>query len=167
MKKSALLLLVFGAILLASSCGDNDACDTVVCLYDGFCEEGICACEPGFEGDSCETLTREKLTGNYTITSTCDDGSAPTTTWAVAASASALTDILINNFHEPAFNLTATIVADDVFEIKETFLSTQGVTYNVIGSGTFDGDGNIDIDYQLVSASSATTITCSVVATRQ
>lgn len=165
MKKFVLLFLVFGAIIFISSCGDD--CDTVVCQNEGFCEQGVCACQAGFEGEFCEILTREKLTGNYNITTSCDEGSTSTEEWAVAGSASALNEILINNFHEQAFNVTATLINNDFFELKESSLTSQGTIYTVTGTGTFDGSGEIKVDYQLVSDSPSSTINCSVVAMRQ
>jgi hypothetical protein len=45
-------------------CPDN-------CNFRGFCDEGVCFCQPGFEGKKCQTATmKTKGTLNLTTTST-------------------------------------------------------------------------------------------------
>ena len=42
-----------------------EACDTITCLNDGICENGLCNCAFGYTGDSCEILLPAK---SFTIT---------------------------------------------------------------------------------------------------
>ncbi len=165
MKKFGLLLMSLCFLLALSSCEDD--CDSVTCQYDGVCNDGVCECEPGFEGEFCEILTRESTTGNFNLSSSCDDGSTPTEEWAVGASASALNEILINNFHQPAFNVIATFTGARSFEISEQFISSQGVGYTFSGTGTIEENGNLVVEYTVVTDSPASTINCTVQATKQ
>ncbi|MBL7785492.1 MAG: calcium-binding EGF-like domain-containing protein [Chitinophagales bacterium] len=53
------ILLYFLTIFLVTfcfvSCGKkDDACDTIVCLNNGTCNNGVCDCAAGFVGDHCE-----------------------------------------------------------------------------------------------------------------
>lgn len=86
MKKFKLLavLAILFSIAILPSCGDDgDACEGIVCMNDGICENGACACEAGYEGSLCETLSRAKLLGSYTTELTCDDGTTETSTATV------------------------------------------------------------------------------------
>ena len=162
--RSILLIGVF-ALTLLSSCGDK--CDDVTCQNDGICNDGTCECLVGFEGENCELFTRDKILGNFDLSTTCDDGSTPTDGWGIGASASAFNEVLINNFHQPAFNIIATITNDDALVIEEQFISSQGIGYTFTGTGTFEENGNVTIDYTVVTDSPASTINCTVQATKQ
>lgn len=40
----------------------------VTCAYSGACENGLCKCQIGYEGDHCETIVRDKFKGVYSVT---------------------------------------------------------------------------------------------------
>ncbi len=59
-------LFVFSALVF-NSC-KPEKCKNVVCAYSGACEEGLCKCQIGYEGDHCETIVRDKFKGVYSVT---------------------------------------------------------------------------------------------------
>lgn len=44
-----------------------DKCKQVNCAYSGLCKEGTCFCQTGYEGEHCETVTRDKFKGIYNV----------------------------------------------------------------------------------------------------
>ena len=56
------------------ACGGEDPCENITCLNDGVCDDGNCDCLLGFEGDTCEVESRDRILGLYTYSSgTCDN----------------------------------------------------------------------------------------------
>lgn len=54
-------------ITLSNSSCNRDKCKTIVCANGGVCSGGICTCPTGYEGTNCETVSRDKFTGNYQV----------------------------------------------------------------------------------------------------
>lgn len=163
MKIHTLFLLVL--TVFAFSC-TNDACDDVVCLNDGVCNDGICDCPPGFEGEQCEILTSDKISGNFAVSTDCEGGTAETTEWAIGRSATAVNEILINNFHEPALNIIATITDSKNLVIEEQFIG-GAESFTISGTGTIINDGEITVEYTIFSDLTMQTASCSASAIRQ
>lgn len=63
-------LLVFTAVLF-NAC-KPDKCKQVSCAYGGVCKDGNCLCQTGYEGEHCETVTRDKFKGQWNVN---EDGS--------------------------------------------------------------------------------------------
>jgi hypothetical protein len=66
-----ILLSALGAIaaftaVTSTSC-TPDKCKAIVCAYGGVCKEGTCICPAGYEGYQCETITRDKFKGVWTV----------------------------------------------------------------------------------------------------
>lgn len=162
--KIAVIISLLGLTLI-SSCKD-EPCDNVVCQNNGVCMEGVCDCPLGFEGEFCEEFSRQKILGNFDVTSNCVGDSAETNTWAIAASASAFNQVVIVNFHKPALDIVATITNPETLEIAEQFIGGV-VSYTIAGSGTIDGDGQLSIQYTVIRDVPADTTTCTVDAIRQ
>lgn len=57
--------LLFFAVTF-NSC-KSDKCKQINCAYSGTCKEGVCLCQIGYEGEHCETVTRDKFKGIYNI----------------------------------------------------------------------------------------------------
>ncbi len=159
-----ILFLMLLAGLFMSSC--RNECDDVVCLNNGICINGDCDCPPGFEGEFCEEFSRDKILGNFDVSSNCVGDSAETNTWAIAASASAANEVLINNFHKPALNVIATITEQNMIEIKEQSVG-GAISYTISGTGTIEGRGQLSIEYSAIRDVPSDTTNCSVNAIRQ
>lgn len=56
-----------------NDCSIEDKCESmnVDCSDQGVCVNGICDCNAGYEGDSCQTEIREKFLGDYLANDTC------------------------------------------------------------------------------------------------
>lgn len=49
-------------LLFSCTEDENDACDTVICLNGGICENGECICPYGWSGENCEdSITHSKI----------------------------------------------------------------------------------------------------------
>jgi EGF domain-containing protein len=164
-KSNLFLILLVMQLLLVVSCKD-EPCDAVVCQNNGICVDGECDCPPGFEGDLCESFTRQKILGNFDVTSNCMGDTAETETWAIGASSSAFNEVLIGNFHKPALYVIATITDSNIIEIKEQFIGGP-VSYTISGSGTIEGEGQLSVQYTVIRDVPSDTTNCSVDALRQ
>ena len=88
-------LLLFFAISF-NAC-KPDKCKNVSCAYSGTCKEGVCMCQVGYEGEHCETVTRDKFKGIWNIN---EDGtlSSPAQYSISIESADKINKVLIKNF---------------------------------------------------------------------
>ena len=119
----------------------------MVCQNEGTCLDGACDCPVGFEGDLCEIFSRDRILGNFDVSSECIRGEAATQTWGIGASADASNEILINNFHIPALNVIATLTDSVTIEILEQLASTSNEGYIVQGFGSIETENLINIQY--------------------
>ncbi len=53
-------------MLNLSSC-TPEVCDDVVCANEGICSGGVCLCQEGYEGVRCESMSRDKFLGTYSV----------------------------------------------------------------------------------------------------
>ena len=60
-----LTLSAFGAVVYTSC--NKDKCMTIVCANRGVCNAGACTCASGYEGTNCETISRKKYTGEWSV----------------------------------------------------------------------------------------------------
>ncbi len=66
------LIVVLASIFLITltvcmtSC-KPEVCEDVVCANEGICSGGICQCQVGWEGVRCETMSRDKFMGTYSV----------------------------------------------------------------------------------------------------
>ena len=58
-------LSAFGAAVYMSC--NVDKCKTVICANRGVCNKGACTCPIGYEGTNCETISRKKFTGIWSV----------------------------------------------------------------------------------------------------
>jgi len=52
-------------------CDQVDLCFEVACFENSTCQNGVCECNQGYEGDSCTIEIRAKLLGNYSVQNSC------------------------------------------------------------------------------------------------
>ena len=63
---SALAIIAVFFAVVYSSC-NPDKCKAISCAYGGTCNDGECKCLPGYEGTNCETITRSKFVGLWSV----------------------------------------------------------------------------------------------------
>lgn len=71
MRFKTILVTAFTALsafvaITYTSC-NRDKCKTIVCAYGGVCNGGTCVCPTGYEGTNCETISRDKFMGNWSV----------------------------------------------------------------------------------------------------
>jgi hypothetical protein len=49
----------------------KDRCNNVACLNGGSCDDGSCTCPTGFEGNRCQTPSRDKFIANFNGADSC------------------------------------------------------------------------------------------------
>lgn len=142
---SLLSIVAVVTVLFYNSC-TSDPCKDVVCLNDGNCVDGTCACAAGYEGTDCSTLSADKFVGTWAGHDVCGLGNFDYTATIAKSSTTAVT-ILITNF--AATGLTATWNA--TVDKSQFTISNQTVgTYTITATGTISSDHKtITINYTI------------------
>lgn len=161
--QKSILLLIISVMILAVSCKD-DPCESVVCQNDGTCVDGVCDCLPGFEGEFCELITRQKITGNFVMTYNCEGDTAETDIWGIAADAMTDNEVIIMELHKRQLWVRATITDPNSIELNEVIAGAAG--YTISGSGTIEDEDQLSFDYTLIRDFPPDTAICSVEALR-
>jgi len=140
-----------------SSCKE-DHCKATVCAYEGICnDDGSCTCLVGYEGERCETISRDKFKGAWTIT---EKGSISNTAnyASTIQNGNAIDEVVIHNFNNK-FNsiVNAKIVNDTMYIPSQTMISGDE-EYTVSGKGyvipeEFYGlHGKMVLQYKVISS---------------
>lgn len=147
---------IFSTITLTSC--KEDKCKATVCAYGGVCnEDGSCTCQTGYEGERCETITRNKFKGAWRVT---EDGTASNPAqYAVSVEdGNAIDEVKIRNFYN-LFNvqITAKVKGDTIYIASQTV--TVGEDTKVIeGKGYavpeeyYDLHGKLVLSYRVTSS---------------
>lgn len=155
------LLSSFGSIALFTavtytSC-NNDPCKAIVCAAGGVCNDGDCICASGYEGNQCETETREKFKGIWYVT---EDGTiSATAQYTISVeSGNNVTDLQISNFRNSfTVPVNAYVKADTLYIPQQTINNNtvQGIGY--IADDRFYGiHGILRLRYSVKDASNVT-----------
>jgi hypothetical protein len=64
-------LAVFSAVTYTAC--KKDKCSNVICFNLGACDNGTCLCPVGYEGDRCQTKSRDKFIKTFNGWDTCDN----------------------------------------------------------------------------------------------
>lgn len=159
-------ILALGLTLAFASCGNP--CRDVVC-NDGFCVEGDCVCDQGYETSDCSVAFNEKFDGIYSLTETCDSTGANGYLVTVAPSATLAYEAVITGLYggDTLSQVKATIDWDGMdFTIVSTDIghgtiaSVETCTANASGS-------TINIMYEFTSDSTSFFEECTAVLIRQ
>ena len=135
------VMMSFCSVLMFTSC-ETDPCDAVVCLNEGTCDEGICACADGYEGTLCDTEWRTKMLGSYTLNTACGSGN-----WGPYSSTvtNHATDNLKVLFGYPngssVIYVEGTMTSENAFDIPSQKPCSNCLTLE--GSGTINAQGTI------------------------
>jgi len=119
------LLTAMGVFAILStitftSCKE-DKCKATVCAYGGVCQDdGSCQCPVGYEGERCETITRDKFKGAWRVT---EDGTAsnPAQYATSIENGNAIDEVIIRNFYN-LFNpvVDAKVKGDTIYISRQT-----------------------------------------------
>lgn len=124
---------IFSTITLTSC--KEDKCKATRCAYDGVCnEDGSCTCPSGYEGERCETITRDKFKGAWRVT---EDGTSsnPAQYATSIENGNAVDEVIIRNFYN-LFNSTVTAkVKGDTIYIASQTIPVGEDTKQVEGKG--------------------------------
>lgn len=101
---SILVALTALAAITYSSCNkSNDKSTTttkcIVCAYGGSCINDTCRCLTGYEGPTCETISREVFFGNWQV---FEKGSNTNTSQygvSIQSSSAGISNVIISNFY--------------------------------------------------------------------
>lgn len=157
------LLASFSAIaaittFTISSC-EVDKCKSIVCANGGTCEtNGSCSCPSGYEGERCETVTRDRYKGAWTVTEDGTVSSIARYVVSVEDNGSSITKINIRNFNnQNNAVLEAAIVKDSIFIPTQTY-TVGTLTKTVVGYGAitpekfYKGHGELKLYYRVTSS---------------
>ena len=159
----AMFIMLFGLMITQNSC--KDPCKDVECKNSGTCDEGVCSCVEGYEGDDCGTEVRAKFLGTFSVSDACDPGSSYTS--VISSSSTAVDRVLITNVlgvslggtaYANAAGTTLTLPSQQVTDI-------DGDTWTVSGSGSKSGD---QVTLSIISTFGAgNPVTCALTLTPQ
>ena len=133
---SAFTVTALSATVSLSSC--NEPCEAIVCASGGVCNDGDCICSSGYEGNQCETETREKFKGIWYVT---ENGTLSTTAqYTISVEAvegdNKTTELTITNFRNYFTRpVSAYVKADSLY-----------IPQQVINGNTIQGIGSISDD---------------------
>lgn len=149
------LLTAIGALAIFStvtvtSCKE-DKCKATVCAYGGVCnEDGSCTCQTGYEGERCETVTREKFKGAWRV---IEDGttSGPGNYATSIENGNNIDEVVIHNFYNKfnTYNVTAKVKGDSLY-IASQQTSMNGITYTIEGKGYAVPEAFYDLHGKLI-----------------
>ncbi len=158
---SYLSALLLGTILICTpACffEEVDPCKDILCGDQGSCFEGVCFCNTGYETGptgQCDTESRLKFYGTYTVAQTCTPNSTYTSTIAAGAD---VTKIIISNFAGVVGQSATATVTNQHFILDPLTSDLYGA---IGGSGTISGT-TVTLTY----SSPDTTFLCKATFTR-
>lgn len=119
-----------------TSCKE-DLCKATVCAYEGTCnDDGSCTCLIGYEGERCETISKDKFKGTWTVSEKGSITNAATYATSIEdRSEHGIDDVVIRNFNNK-FNqdVFAKVERDTIFIPSQTVEHLDG-TYTIHGKG--------------------------------
>lgn len=132
---SAFSVIAIFSVVSVSSC-NNDKCKSIVCAYNGVCNDGICTCPTGYEGPQCEKIMRDKFEGIYQV---LEKGTASQTAqYAVSVEkGEEIIDVKIKNFRNIFIGAVDAYVKADTIFIPEQTVDDRWV---VKGIGVIEAD---------------------------
>jgi hypothetical protein len=152
---SSFLTIAFIYGITYTAC-KKDACNNVVCDNKGTCDGGKCTCPVGYEGPTCDTLSRNKFVFTYSGGDMCDTGKVYYTQYQihlVAIPTNPLEMTMRDFLNNPDDSATCTMQSTDSF----TFIGANNST-------TYPGWGKLSNDSLWMTYSvehDTTTYTCS------
>ena len=139
----------FGAVIYTSC--NRDQCKTISCAYGGVCNNGVCNCPVGYEGSNCETISRQKFLGNWSVFEKGSITEAAQYPISIEEGAK-ITDVVIKNFYNYFTTpIRATVDHDTLFIPNQQYegkvLFGTGYVYSSVTYGQY---GAINMEYEII-----------------
>jgi len=146
----------FGAVTFTSC--NPDECKDVVCANNGTCNsaDGSCTCQTGYEGTTCQTLSRAKFVGVYVGNEQCTVGTDQYSI-TITENSDAI-KLTMSNIYNQAFTAVGTMSGTNTFSFNNT---QSGSTFS--GTGTLNGN-QLTVSYQI--SDGITTNACTFTGTK-
>jgi hypothetical protein len=146
--------LFFGLIAVAAlsftSC--KDECKDVNCSNGGTCEEGICSCPSGYQGDLCETSWASLFQGNYNVneqfTIVSSDSTGSDSFGSQISTGTDPKKITISNFSNSGQSITADLESASSLKITSQTVTYSGNQLSANGTGSISGS-TVTLNYSL------------------
>ena len=163
----SLAMIIAAPSFLMTSC-TSDPCKDVTCENAGVATEDgencSCVCAAGYEGTSCETLSRVKFLSSYSVSDACSASGAVTYSVTISASSTEETKVLISNFWDNFTNPVVASVDGNAITIASQTPDNDG--FAVSGNGTINGNV-ITLNYSVVDNSNGDSDVCNGTFTKQ
>lgn len=158
---SALLTVSAFISVVYISC-NRDKCKTIVCAHGGVCNSGACICQSGYEGSNCETMSRKKFLGNWTVfeNGTRTEAAQYNVTIKEADPVNGVdnpTDVKIYNFYNYFRTTIKGYVTGDTLYIPNQCYEGKvvfGVGY-IYSDNTYGQYGRIEMRYEIIDTATA------------
>ena len=146
--------LLLGVMLFM---GCSDPCKDLTC-EKGKCVDGLCECDPGYEGVTCNTARNAKFTGNYTLNEACSaSGAVGPYQVAVTAVSSNPTEVNFASLWSTPGNVVVGIVGDDGLSLTiARQLLIVGWDIEVLVGSISSDHKTINITYKIYASGSTT-----------
>ncbi len=135
--------------LVFTSC-NKDECEDVTCYNGGYCNSGVCICEAGYEGNTCETTSISKFTKNWDATDV-KTGSTTNLNYSTLISQKLTNNIFqvtISDISDGYFvNNVEGAVEGNVIVIPNYEPDNDG--YSIEGTITYNSDGTLSAAYSI------------------
>jgi len=151
---SAVGIFALAATVTLNSC-KADKCKAVVCAYDGVCQDdGSCKCQVGYEGERCETITRDKFKGVWSVV---EDGTASSPAYYPVSveNGEKVNEVLIRNFYNRHNSQVYAYVSGDTMtipiqevQVGEETIEVQGKAY-AVPEEFYGLHGKLEVTYQV------------------
>ncbi len=146
---SALGLMTFFSASVLTSC-KTDKCKATVCAYGGECtEDGACVCLAGYEGERCETISRDKFKGSWNVV---EDGTRSEGNGYATAiqDGTQIDQVVIRNFYNNFNESVMATVKGDTIYIPSQVMHENGKQYTIEGKGYVDPEGYYGLHGKLI-----------------
>lgn len=126
----------------------TDPCAAVTCYHSGTCSGGMCSCRTGYEGTYCDSLVKNKFTGEWTGDLSCIVAGNKSNTMRISPGNDDIT-LLVENAGGYGHTVTAKVSYSNQIAIP---LQQIAPDTSIAGTITFLSGSEIKFEYTLEGA---------------